>query len=255
MEKKHFNVGKILVRVFPNRNEMGKSAADDIAERINRIIRSRGEANVVFASAPSQNEMLENLKNKEVDWKKVRAFHMDEYINLREDHPAGFGNFLDRALYKFVTFKECHYMRGGGPEETVKRYTQLMEKYPPDLVILGIGENAHLAFNDPPVADFNDPLLVKLVELDEPCRKQQVNDGAFAHIDEVPKTAITLTIPCLLKIPEKVAIVPGPRKADAIFNTLTGPISTACPASILRNHQSTIYLDVDSAAKVDKLSG
>ena len=256
MERKNFIVEKLKVRVFDTRAEMGKNAAIDAAESINRIIQTKGEATVVFAAAPSQNELLENLKLAEVDWKKVRAFHMDEYIGLPSDHPAGFGNFLDRAIFKSLPFKECFYIRDGGPdaEGIISRYTQLLEKYPPDIVCQGIGENGHLAFNDPPVADFNDPFPVKVVELDDICRTQQVNDGCFPCFDDVPKTAVTLTISALLKIPLQFTVVPGIRKADAVLKTLSGPITAECPASILRKHGNCVlYLDSDSAKKIENL--
>ena len=256
MEMKNFVVGKLKVRVFDTRAEMGKNAAIDAAAYINQIIQNKGEATVVFAAAPSQNELLEYLKQADVDWKKVRAFHMDEYVGLPSDHPAGFGNFLDRAIFKILPFKEVFYLRDGGTnaEEMVSRYTQLLEKFPPDMVCQGIGENGHLAFNDPPVADFNDPYIAKLVELDQICRTQQVNDGCFASLDDVPKTAITLTLSFLNKIPMQFTVVPGPRKAEAVFQTLTGPISTECPASMLKEHDNcTLYLDADSAEKIINL--
>jgi glucosamine-6-phosphate deaminase len=254
METKSFTAGRLKVRVFDSRDEMGKSAALDAAERIRRIIGARGEATVIFAAAPSQNELLENLKLQDLDWKKVRALHMDEYVDLPPEHSAAFGNFLDRAIFKSLPFMEIHYLREGGPDEAVRRYTELLEKYPPDLVLLGIGENGHLAFNDPATADFNDPAAVKLVELDDICRRQQVNDGCFASIGEVPKRALTLTMSTLRKTPEKVTVVPGKAKAGAVLKTLTGEISVSCPASILRNcDRSTLYLDADSAAKIEGL--
>jgi glucosamine-6-phosphate deaminase len=254
MEKKNFTIGKLKVKIFAARAEAGKAAALDSAERISRIIRDRGEATVVFAAAPSQNEMLANLAKSGVDWKKVRAFHMDEYVGLPADHPAGFGNFLDRAIYKAIPLKECYYLRDYGSGEAAAEYSKLLEKYPPDLVLLGIGENGHLAFNDPAFADFNDPAAVKLVELDDICRMQQVNDGCFASFDEVPKTAITLTMSALCHIPEKVTLAPGPAKAEAVLHALTGPVTAACPASILRSCDNTVlYLDADSAAKIDSL--
>lgn len=254
MEIKKFSVNKLSVRVFKTRGEMGENAAIDAAERINRIIREKGEVTVVFAAAPSQNELLASLRQMKIDWTKVRALHMDEYIGLSPEHPSGFGNFLDKAIFSFLPFMECHYMRETGNEDPVSRYTQLIKRYPPDLVFLGVGENGHLAFNDPGVADFNDPVPVKLVELDDVCRKQQVNDGCFPGFDAVPAMAITLTMSAICKIPEKIAVVPGPRKAPAILKTLTGPITTACPASILQNQdRAVLYLDADSAAKIDAI--
>ncbi len=249
-------VDQLQVRVFETRREMGLNAAKDVEHKLKRIIAEKGEATVVFAAAPSQNELLEELLACDVEWNHVRAMHMDEYVGLPKDAPAGFGNFLRRAIFDRVTFKEIHYLSDAGEEEAeaCAAYSALLEKYPPDLILLGVGENGHLAFNDPPVADFNDPHLVKVVELDEVCRKQQVNDGCFPSLEEVPKFALTLTMSAITRIPETVAVVPGILKANAIEAMLHGPISTACPASILRTHPSSVlYLDMDSASKA-KLS-
>ncbi|MDR1586854.1 MAG: 6-phosphogluconolactonase [Treponema sp.] len=251
MEKRRFTVGNLTVKVFDSRSESGKAAAEDAAAKINGAIRKKGEATVVFAAAPSQNELLANLKEADVNWKKVRALHMDEYVGLSPEHPAGFGNFLDRAIFKGRPFMEIHYLRGKEPMEVIDRYAELLKKYPPDLVLLGVGENGHLAFNDPAAADFDDPKPIKLVRLDDVCRQQQVNDGCFASFDEVPKEALTLTMSALRRIPGKVSAVPGPTKAEAVFRALTGPVETACPASILRECEpSTLYLDADSAARI-----
>jgi glucosamine-6-phosphate deaminase len=251
MEKRTFIVGNLMVKVFDSRSESGKAAAKDAAAKISSAIHRKGEATVVFAAAPSQNDLLENLKEADISWKKVRALHMDEYVGLSPEHPAGFGNFLDRLIFKSKPFMEIHYLRGKDPSEVIGHYEELLKKYPPDLVLLGVGENGHLAFNDPPAADFDDPKLIKLVRLDDVCRQQQVNDGCFASFDEVPKEALTLTMSTLRRIPGKVTVVPGPTKANAVFHALTGPIETACPASILRECEpSTLYLDADSAAKI-----
>jgi glucosamine-6-phosphate deaminase len=251
MEKRTFTAGNLTVRIFDARSESGKAAAEDAAVKINNAIREKGEATVVFASAPSQNELLANLREADIDWKKVRALHMDEYLGLSPEHPAGFGNFLDRVIFKAKPFMEIHYLRGEDPSEVIYHYDELLKKYPPDLVLLGIGENGHLAFNDPADADFDDPKPVKIVRLDDVCRQQQVNDGCFASFDEVPKEALTLTMSTLRRIPGKVTVVPGTTKADAVFRALTGPVEKACPASILREcGPSTLYLDADSAAKI-----
>ncbi len=235
-----------------NRQKLGEAAAKDAAEKINKVISEKGEATVIFAAAPSQNETLAELIKLDVDWTKVRAFHMDEYIGLPSDHEAGFGNFLRRDIFDRVPFKEVYYLSEAGdtPEELCENYSKLLEEYKPDVIMLGIGENGHLAFNDPAVADFNDPKKVKVVELDDICRNQQVNDGCFASIDEVPKTAVTLTMSTIINVPYAITAVPTAFKADAIKNTIYGPISTACPASILREHPcATIYIDEDSASK------
>lgn len=256
MEEKTIMKDKLSVHIFKTRNEMGVVAAEDIRQRIARIIAEKDEAVVVFAAAPSQNEMLSALKDTDIDWTKVRALHMDEYIGLPEDHEAGFGNFLRRALFNDLPFKEVHYLydRNADPEDICTQYSQLLKEYPPDLVLLGVGENGHLAFNDPAVADFNDPKLVKIVELDDICRMQQVNDGCFATFDEVPAKAITLTMSAILNIKEAVTVVPGKNKAAAIERLINGKITTECPASILRTHTNAVlYLDLDSASKIQNL--
>ena len=246
-------VDALKVHIFESRTELGASAAADAAARIRRAIAERGEANVIFAAAPSQNELLAGLLREDVDWSRVRAFHQDEYIGIGPDEPAGFGNFLDRAIFGKLPFMEKHYLLC--PTERAKRmcadYAALLEKYPPDLILLGIGENGHLAFNDPAVADFNDPEVIKIVDLDDVCRQQQVNDGCFARLDDVPRQAVTMTMSCLMAVPEAICVVPGSRKANAVHGALSGPIDEACPASALRRHPSaTLYLDRDSAARV-----
>jgi glucosamine-6-phosphate deaminase len=250
MKIKQLEVGKLTVYVFDTREEMGKAAAEDAEQRINRIIDEKGEAVIVFAAAPSQNELLTELKKADIDWTKVRAMHMDEYIGLPEDHDAGFGNFLRRAIFDALPFKETYYLidSHAEPEEICNYYSMLLEKYPPDLVLLGVGENGHLAFNDPAVADFEDPKAVKIVELDDVCRMQQVNDGCFDTFDAVPEKAITLTMSALLSIKDAIAVVPGKTKAEAIDHMLNDDISTECPASVLRmKENAALYLDAESA--------
>ena len=244
-------VEKLSVHIFNTREEMGKVAAEDAARRINAIIAKNGVANVVFAAAPSQNELIENLLKADIDWSKVRAFHQDEYVGISAEEPAGFGNFLDRAIFKKVHFKELHYLLccADEAEEKCEAYAELLRKYPIDLIFLGIGENGHLAFNDPAVADFNDPKMVKIVELDDVCRQQQVNDGCFATLDDVPKQAMTMTMSLIMNIPEAICVVPTIRKANAVYRALCGEVTTACPSSILRNHpNAALYLDKDSAS-------
>ena len=253
MTMKTEKVEKLSVYTFETREEMGKVAAADAAARINAIIEKNGVANVVFAAAPSQNDLLENLLKTDIDWSKVRAFHQDEYVGISADEPAGFGNFLDRAIFQKVNFKELHYLLCGAEEaeEKCASYSELLRQYPIDLIFLGIGENGHLAFNDPAVADFNDPKMVKIVELDDVCRQQQVNDGCFATLDDVPKQAMTMTMSLIMSIPEAICVVPTIRKANAVYHALLGEVTTACPASILRNHpNAALYLDKDSASKL-----
>ena len=210
---------------------------------------------MIFAAAPSQNEVLAALvADTDIPWNRVNAFHMDEYVGLSPDAPQGFGNFLKEHIFGLVPFKSIHYIDISAPDAEAEcaRYAALLQQYPTDIVVMGIGENGHIAFNDPPVADFSDPLAVKPVALDDICRNQQVHDGCFAHIDEVPKTAVTLTVPTLFAGKHLFCIVPAKTKALAVCTTLTDGISERCPATILRRHPSAVlYLDGDSSALLD----
>ncbi len=256
MELKNCKIEKLPVYVYETRAEMGLAAAKDAAERINHIIEKNGVANVVFAAAPSQNELLEELLAYDIDWTKVRGFHQDEYIGIDENEPAGFGNFLRRAIFGRVPFKELHFLLCKPEEAAAKcaEYTHLLKEYPADLIFLGVGENGHLAFNDPAVADFDDPETIKVVELDDACRQQQVNDGCFAAFEDVPTQAMSLTMSFIRSVPEAICVVPTIRKADAIDRALHGEISTECPASILRQLDSAaLFLDKDSASKAFEL--
>jgi len=250
---KEITAGSIRVGVFESRIAMGKAAAVDAAARIHNIIDAKGQANVVFAAAPSQNEFLAELQKQDVDWSKINAFHMDEYIGLQKNAPQGFGNFLKEAIFGKVPFKSISYIdnQNEDPEIAAQNYEKLLTENSPDLVFLGIGENGHLAFNDPHVADFNDPKKVKTVRLAEICRNQQVNDGCFEKFDDVPANAITLTMSMLMSIPEVLVIVPGSTKSEAVYRTVYEPISTACPATILRTHKGTaLYTERDAGAKL-----
>lgn len=251
------NTGKcdlLTYKIYETRAEMGKAAAIEAATAINRLIEKKGEINIIFAAAPSQNEFLAALiEDTSIDFTKINAFHMDEYIGLPSEAPQGFGNFLRRAIFEKAPFKSVNTIdtTAADPEIECERYTALLKKYPCDIVCMGIGENGHIAFNDPHVADFNDKKTVKVVSLDDTCRMQQVNDGCFKKIDDVPKFALTLTIPTLIAPEYIFCIVPAKTKANAVKETLTGAISEACPATILRKHKNaTLYLDKDSASKV-----
>ena len=252
MELKNCKIEKLTVLIYETREEMGLAAARDAAARIKRVIHDKGAANVIFAAAPSQNELLEGLFAYDIDWTKVRAFHQDEYIGIDEYEPAGFGNFLRRAIFDRVPLMEQHFLLCEPEEAAAKceEYTALLQRYPADLIFLGVGENGHLAFNDPAVADFDDPKTIKIVELDDACRQQQVNDGCFATFEDVPKQAMSLTMSYIRSVPDVICVVPNDRKADAIDRALNGEITTECPASILRKlDRATLYLDRDSAAK------
>jgi glucosamine-6-phosphate deaminase len=253
--QRNFRAGELNVYVYESRAKMGDAAAAVIAAEIRRAIRDRGEAVIILASAPSQNEFLAALAEApDLDWPRVTAFHLDEYLGMDDRAPQSFRRFLiDRLVHK-VPLGQFHGLRGDAPDGAAeaKRYAELLKQHPPDFAVLGIGENGHLAFIDPPFCDFDDPEPVKVVQLDEVCRNQQVNDGAFASLDEVPKDALSLTIPTLMARPKLFAIAPGPAKRQAIKNTVEGPINTACPASILRTHPNAhLFIDVVSAEYLD----
>lgn len=248
---KTFIKDKLTVNVYENRTLMGEAAARDIKAKIKELLSTKAEINMIFAAAPSQNDVLKALvEDKEIEWNRVNAYHMDEYIGLDKNAPQGFGNFLKSHIFGLVPFKSVNYIdiTTTNPDAEAERYGKLLLDNPTDIVIMGIGENGHIAFNDPPVADFNDKKVVKPVKLDEICRQQQVNDGCFKSIDEVPTHAMTLTVPTLVKAPYLFCIVPAPTKANAVYETLNGSIDEHCPASILRLQENAIlYLDDQSS--------
>ncbi len=249
-----FTKDKLAVKVFENRKLMGKAAATDVADCIEQMLSEKKEINMIFAAAPSQNEFLEELAESGVEWERINAFHMDEYIGLPLDAEQRFGTFLKERIFGRVPFKSVHYINGQAqPEKECDRYSLLLKQYPVDIVCLGIGENGHIAFNDPHVAKFDDPELVKVVALDEKCRMQQVHDGCFRSIELVPTQAISLTIPALVAAKYMFCIVPASTKAQAVYDTIYGEISESCPASILRTKANAVlYLDSDSAALLEK---
>lgn len=245
--------GKLTVRVYDTRTELGDAAAQDAVAALQACIRAKGRATVIFAAAPSQNEFLEALCAADVDWTCVRAFHMDEYIGLPSDAPQGFGNFLKRAIFSRVPFQEVLYINGNAPviEAEIARYSALLEQTPPDIVFMGIGENGHIAFNDPHMAHFDDDCQMKVVTLDDKCRQQQVNDGCFDKLADVPKQALTLTIPALMAAEVVFCMVPAATKETAVTKAVLGEIRETLPASILRLHpHATLYLDRESGKGV-----
>ncbi len=248
---KVYTVDKLSVEIYENRTLMGEAAARDIKAKIAELLEETQEINMIFAAAPSQNDVLKSLvEDKEIEWNRVNAYHMDEYIGLDKDAPQGFGNFLKEHIFGLVPFKSVNYIdiTATDPEKEAQRYGKLLDENPTDIVIMGIGENGHIAFNDPPVADFKDKRTVKPVKLDEVCRQQQVNDGCFATIDDVPTHAMTLTVPTLVRAPYLFCIVPAPTKAKAVYETLNDSIDEHCPASILRTHDNAkLYLDNESS--------
>ncbi|MHB9032905.1 MAG: glucosamine-6-phosphate deaminase [Anaerolineae bacterium] len=247
-------VDSLQVEVFATRLAMGQAAASDAAYRIAALLLQQDVVRMVFAAAPSQNEFLASLATyKHLDWARVEAFHMDEYLGLDAQSPQSFGYFLRNHIFGKLPFGRVEYISAAAanPQAECLRYTQLLAERPLDIVCAGIGENGHMAFNDPPVADFNDPVAVKVVAMDEVCRQQQVHDGTFATLDQVPRQAITLTMPTLVSARWIYCVVPGGTKTQAVYHTLTDNISTECPATILRTHSTAIlYLDQASAALV-----
>ena len=247
---KQLQTDKLQTFVYNTRKEMGDAAGKEAARLIRAVIEERGECNVVFAAAPSQNETLAALLASEVDFTRVRAFHMDEYVGLDLSRRESFARYLFDHVFSKAPFLEVHYLPATLPEErATEEYTALLERYPTDVVLMGIGENGHIAFNDPPVADFQDPLAVKRVALDDVCRMQQVHDGCFPDFDSVPKYALTLTVPALLRAKHLVCTVPAATKARAVLAMLTGPVGEACPATALRRHgDAKLYLDGDASS-------
>lgn len=247
-------IDKLSVRVAENRANMGTDAARMVGDRLRKRLAEQSELNMIFAAAPSQNEFLAALVNEPgIDWHRVNAFHMDEYIGLSPEAPQRFGNFLKERIFDRVPFKSVHYLDGNAAnsEAECRRYSDLLTQYPVDIVCMGIGENCHIAFNDPHVADFNDPDLVKVVDLDDACRQQQVNDGCFETIDDVPTHALTLTIPALMRGKRIYCMVPGKNKAPAVSHTLRDAVSEQYPSTILREQaQAILFIDSDSAAQV-----
>ena len=240
---------KLLTKIYATREEMGMAAARDISTKIKELLKEKSEINIIFAAAPSQNDVLKSLcEDPTIEWGKINAFHMDEYVGISKDAPQGFANFLRNAIFDKMPFKSVNTLDcTADPDEEIKRYSELLLKNPIDIVCMGIGENGHIAFNDPHVADFNDTALVKKVDLDLTCRNQQVHDGCFKTLEDVPEFALTLTVPVLANATYRFCVVPAATKADAVKNTVNGEINEKCPATVLRiRDNSVMYCDADS---------
>lgn len=248
------SIPHIKVNVSADRAQMGAAAARATAELIRHLLASQPEVNMIFAAAPSQNEFLAALSEQPIEWPRINAFHMDEYTGLGEHSPQSFARYLKEHLFDKTAFKSIHYLRGDAedPAAECRRYALPLRQLPPDIVCMGIGENNHIAFNDPPVADFNDREAVKIVTLDADCRQQQVNDGCFPSLAVVPRQALTLTIPALVQGRHIICVVPGERKANAVYHTLHSPIAEQYPSTILRLHHSVeLFLDRDSSKNIE----
>ena len=247
-------VEELSVSGYASNQEMGAAAAQEASTVIQSAVREKGTANIIIATGNSQLTFLVALSARaEIDWSRVNIFHMDEYVGIDPNHPASFPKFLRQHLLNYIQPKAFYPVPGQAQDlgKGCIEYEQLLRAHPADLCALGFGENGHLAFNDPPFADFNDPVWVKVVELAEVSRQQQVGEGHFAALDEVPTHAITLTIPALLSAQRILAIVPEGRKANAVFQALRGPVTPDCPGSVLRQiTRARLFLDRDSAARI-----
>jgi len=231
------------VHVFLSAQQAGYAAGQAIEEQIVQLQKEKQHIRMIFAAAPSQDYMLEYLsQSKNIQWANIIAFNMDEYVGLAENSPQLFSQYLEKNLFSKVNIREKHTISTKGDvHDEIRRFSEMIENGPIDIVCLGIGENGHLAFNDPPVADFNDPDTVKLVDLDVVCRQQQVNDKCFPTLDEVPSTALTLTIPTLLRGEALFCVVIGAHKKEAVRHALLSPVDASWPATILREHPSCQY--------------
>lgn len=238
------------LEIFPDKDKLAKAAADEASDAISRAIRERGAARIIAATGASQFQFLEQLTKKDgIDWDRVEMFHLDEYIGIPISHPASFRKYLLDRLINKVGIKRYHLLDGGQePGKVVAEVSSEIRKAPIDVAFVGIGENGHLAFNDPP-ADFETDESYIVVDLDEACRRQQLGEGWFKSLDEVPRRAISMTIRQILKAREIICIVPDARKAEAVAKCFEGEVSPMAPASILRTHKNTtVYLDKSSAA-------
>jgi len=249
---------KLKVQVYENRDEMGRAAAGSVAAKLRELLGAKEEVRMVFASAPSQSDFLKYLvQERDIDWSRVAVFHLDEYVGASLDDDYSFAKFIKDHVVDKVHPGKAFYLNGKNPdvEAECQRYAQLLSEKPIDIVCLGIGENGHIAFNEPHEADFDDPKLVKSVTLDEKCRAQQFHDFKFASMDDVPRYAITMTVPAIMAAGYLYCIVPTQRKAEAVKAALTGPITEKCPASILRTHdRAVLFLDKDAAGMVGGLA-
>ncbi len=249
-------VDAMAVVVHPDGGALADGAAQEAAGVLREAVAERGRAHAMFATGNSQLAMVERLVELEdVPWSRTTIFHMDEYVGMGPDHPASFQRWIQERISERVHPGAAHYLDGlAEPATECDRYAELLRRMPLDLCCLGVGENGHLAFNDPPAADFHDPMRVKVVELDGACRRQQVGEGHFPELAQVPNLALTVTIPALLSATRVLAVVPERRKAAPVKAALEGPVSTACPASVLRTRGNvTAHLDHESASHVHLL--
>jgi glucosamine-6-phosphate deaminase len=245
-------VDKARVYVYPTKRDTSEAAATQAASILRSALARRGLGRIIVGTGNSQDDMVRTLVQAPgLDWGRMEVFHMDEYVGMSAEHPASFRGWLKTHLVDVVHPAKVHYLCGDAPDsdQECQRYAALLHSTPIDICFIGFGENGHIAFNDPGVANFHDPLAVKRVAMDVRCRRQQVGEGHFPTLDSVPKEALSLTCPELLRAEHLICTVPDQRKAEAVKNALTGPVSEACPSSSVRTHSATaIYLDADSAS-------
>jgi glucosamine-6-phosphate deaminase len=249
---KTFSAEALSVRVYASRDDLSAAAADETSHHLESVLSKQAGAAAILATGNSQIEFLQRLvRLGRVDWSRVTLFHMDEYLGISANHHASFRRYMRERVESLVKPRAFHYLQGDALEPIAEchRYAALLGGQPIDLCCLGIGENGHLAFNDPPVANFEDPYAVKIVQLDLACKQQQVREGHFPNVESVPPYALTLTIPTLCSATKMICLCPESRKAEAVKNALRGPIATSCPASFLRRQRhATLLLDHESAS-------
>lgn len=254
-EVRRMKVGTLKLEIHETSKAAAEAAARAAAQALHQLAQREKNIGVIFATGASQIETLRALTEaRDLPWAQVEGFHLDDYIGIAEDHPASFRRYLRENLTRKVQMKEFFEIDGTAPDlgQVCRDYVKKLRSTNPQLCLLGIGENGHLAFNDPLEANFADPLDMKVVHLDTSCRQQQAAEGWFKNFEEVPESAITLTMPTLFRVPKLIASVPGSRKAKIMRVTLEAPISTNCPATVLRTHpDATVYLDKESAAELD----
>lgn len=248
-----FQKDLLKVKIYEEKHQMGDAAADFVSEKISEAIQQNGEANLILATGASQFEFLDALKEKDIEWEKITVFHLDEYKGISDQHPASFRKYLKERILDLIKPGKVYLINGDAEklEEEIEAYENLLKAHPVDVACIGIGENGHIAFNDPPVADFNDPKWVKVVELDPACRMQQLGEGWFPSLEDVPKEAVSLTISAIMSCKTICCVVPDERKSVAVFNTIYNEISRECPATILRKHPDTVlFLDMPASSLI-----
>lgn len=254
-----FGAGTLRVEVHVDPRAAAEAAARAAAEAMRELEGRAATFGIIFATGASQLETLNVLTSlPSLPWNRVNGFHMDEYKGISADHPASFRRYMREHLSERVHMQEFYEIDGSDadPDSVCREYAQNLRSCHPELCLLGIGENGHLAFNDPAEANFDDPTDMKIVKLDSVCRQQQAAEGWFANFQEVPEYALTLTIPTLFRVPRLIVSVPGSRKARIVRRTLEEPITTACPATILRKHaNATLYLDPEAASELNRVVG